>query len=1017
MAGKKDIVEQALKLVMGGAETAAPKIRAYHASPHDFDVFKPSEFRGSTFFASTPERAKRGADAGRNEMVMETATDLPPANYKTYEVEIDPTKIKGLHLTPSEIEWFGKLPNKIVGDEALEAATRAGMPHGLTWDDFYDYKPISEGVFEYTKKAAPPSITYEDAYKTGRNVYRRQHSHYAPDADEKASAERMRQSGMGGYMLQDEGGTSLAVSDPEIVKILRKYASGGRTGYQTKGRVVGDAVDAAMRLIAGAEPQKTAKAYKLFKQREGKLYPLFVDANEEVPLNQWLKAKAGEQAASGKVRSKIGELAYRPGWHAGDLPIATHIGARSHGNPKLPPDTRPSDQVWAEVDMADDVDWQKIADERARMTKKGTPDPKTAHITDQVPYGGYYRYKTNPNMTGNWMIGGDMRVNRVLTDDEVRAINEAAGVSDLPRREGYAGRGRVVEKALKAVTDYFAPNTDEYAANLGKFYGSTDPALRKRFYTGTSKDKDFTAFQESRHGTWLTDSPEDASSYALSNDSMGYRPGPGWTYEKTNQASRVIPAYAKIENPYRGEKPDWVMKQDNYKKAQSDWFDQLRAQGYDAWVPDSGNGGLAVVLKGQGTNVKSAIGNQGTFDPTKKHMGKSEGGRAGYGPGGVIDDIVKMAGKIVSGADEPAKTGIRAYHGSPHDFDRFDMSKIGTGEGAQAYGHGLYFAESEPVAKGYRRSLSGPETMGTVTFDGKTLIDKGTPAEGWYDPSLIISDDIHARDITPDLLRYGNVQDAVPKLREKAQHDMEMYENVKNENYRARALKSAKLYSTMADFIEKNPDRYGVRLPGHMYEVNIAADPNAFLDWDKSLLLNHPLRDTIADAAMKASGSTWAQARNSGRDAMLAARNENLTGEGAYHQLSKMFETSDDAWQSISKTPNELLNTKAAASEALKQSGIPGIKYLDAGSRGAGDGTRNYVVFDDRLISIIRKYGIAGASAMLGYNLMEQLDPKQALAASMADQEFQSSRPKRSMGGNNSVSGALNVARGLHGGM
>jgi hypothetical protein len=41
------------------------------------------------------------------------------------------------------------------------------------------------------------------------------------------------------------------------------------------------------------------------------------------------------------------------------------------------------------------------------------------------------------------------------------------------------------------------------------------------------------------------------------------------------------------------------------------------------------------------------------------------------------------------------------YHGSPHKFNKFDMSKIGTGEGAQAYGHGLYFAESPEVAKNY----------------------------------------------------------------------------------------------------------------------------------------------------------------------------------------------------------------------------------------------------------------------------------------------------------------------------
>src|SRR5882762_11676931 len=50
---------------------------------------------------------------------------------------------------------------------------------------------------------------------------------------------------------------------------------------------------------------------------------------------------------------------------------------------------------------------------------------------------------------------------------------------------------------------------------------------------------------------------------------------------------------------------------------------------------------------------------------------------------------------------------ITAYHGSSHDFDRFDLSRIGTGEGAQAYGHGLYFAENEGVAKDYKTKLAG----------------------------------------------------------------------------------------------------------------------------------------------------------------------------------------------------------------------------------------------------------------------------------------------------------------------
>lgn len=238
MGGKADIVEQALKLVMGAGEEAAPTIRAYHVSPHDFDKFEPSKFRGSTFFSSTPERAKRGAEAGRNEMVFETSTDLPPANWKTYEVEIDPSRIKGLALTPDEHQWFHKLPNKIVGDEALAEAVK-GIPHGMYWDDFYNHSPVAPNIFEYTKKNNPPSMSYEDAIKTGRDVYHRQWPHYNSTAtDERAAAESTQNNNMGGYLVNDEGGLSFAIHDPSIIKILNKYSEGGsiREGYQTKGR-------------------------------------------------------------------------------------------------------------------------------------------------------------------------------------------------------------------------------------------------------------------------------------------------------------------------------------------------------------------------------------------------------------------------------------------------------------------------------------------------------------------------------------------------------------------------------------------------------------------------------------------------------------------------------------------------------------------------------------------------------------------------------------------------------------
>ena len=182
-------------------------------------------------------------------------------------------------------------------------------------------------------------------------------------------------------------------------------------------------------------PKETVKAYKLFRvdqKQPGKLFPLFVDANTPVEKDKWVEAKVGEMTGN-KVKSKIGPLAYRPGWHAGDLPVATHIGEKSD-NSLTAPDRRPKNQVWAEVEMPNDVDWQSEANRRG-TNKQGKLIPVKAHITDQIPLGGHYRYKTNPNMTGNWLIGGAMKVNRVLPDEEVQKINKKAKVSDLPRSE------------------------------------------------------------------------------------------------------------------------------------------------------------------------------------------------------------------------------------------------------------------------------------------------------------------------------------------------------------------------------------------------------------------------------------------------------------------------------------------------------------------------------------------------------------------------------------------------------
>lgn len=172
----------------------------------------------------------------------------------------------------------------------------------------------------------------------------------------------------------------------------------------------------------------TMVAYKLFrtKKNDTNLYPLYVFANEPTPVGVWIKAKKGEKTLRGKVKSRLGELAFRPGWHSGEYPIALHIGEKANPHDSHP-SYRPDNQVWCEVLVNDNQDWQLIADKMGKYDRD--------KCLKEIPVNGFYRYKTNPNMFGKWIISGEIKITRILSDEEVKKINAKIGVDDLPRRQ------------------------------------------------------------------------------------------------------------------------------------------------------------------------------------------------------------------------------------------------------------------------------------------------------------------------------------------------------------------------------------------------------------------------------------------------------------------------------------------------------------------------------------------------------------------------------------------------------
>jgi N12 class adenine-specific DNA methylase/predicted kinase len=241
---------------------------------------------------------------------------------------------------------------------------------------------------------------------------------------------------------------------------------------------------------------------------------------------------------------------------------------------------------------------------------------------------------------------------------------------------------------------------------------------------------------------------------------------------------------------------------------------------------------------------------------------------------------------------------LTAFHGSPHDFDKFDASKIGTGEGAQAYGHGLYFAESPDVAATYR-DFDARKGLGQtkITLDGKPLAENST-GNTWLDQSLADSGYASAGQLRSVMQRAAG----------------------------GRPMR-ADVTAGLAKLDElEAAGRIKFEAPGRMYEVRLNAEPEQFLDWDKPL-------SQQSEAVKKALGTD----------------DGDLTGAEMYQSLLNTF------YEKMGWHGDDDLG------RGLGKKGIVGIRYLDGMSRdgGAGGGTSNYVIFpgNEHLIEIVAKDG------------------------------------------------------------
>lgn len=265
-----------------------------------------------------------------------------------------------------------------------------------------------------------------------------------------------------------------------------------------------------------------------------------------------------------------------------------------------------------------------------------------------------------------------------------------------------------------------------------------------------------------------------------------------------------------------------------------------------------------------------------------------------------------MTRSTMGGVNRPAgQTGAieNLWHGSPHTFDRFDLNNAEGGTGGQLYGHGVYLSDSQDVAKGYRAHNSATARM---AYGGKPIKDEIRRSVAW------------------DLDQSGYDKEAV-----KAKW-MEMYKPSMWERSLGKKM--------LRELDRINPEKINA---GQLYQAKVAwpdarevsdpLGPDHFLHWDKPLSeQSQYVQDALSNSGIledsRKSGGFYKSDIESG---LMNGRH--IVNPGRYGN--------------------------PAESARLMDAGIPGIRYLDQGSRGAADGTHNYVVFDDRLIDIVSRNG------------------------------------------------------------
>ncbi|MEI7578607.1 MAG: hypothetical protein WCJ58_01050 [bacterium] len=479
-------------------------------------------------------------------------------------------------------------------------------------------------------------------------------------------------------------------------------------------------------------------------------------------------------------------------------------------------------------------------------------------------------------------------IKKAIKEFEGQTFNQAQDQTQTPAFKKWFGDSKVVDENGKPLVVYHG------MPELNKF--NQDPIFKTANEQFGSEDKN--------RAYYFTGSLAKAKSYTDEKRAYDYQ----------NAQGGVVKTYLAIKNPLvvNAENKVWRQFQTEINGEKlvgtKQIVDYAKKNGFDGVVVKN-------VKDNYNNNEKSKAGDvYVAFDPTQ---------------------IKSVENKGTFDSENPNIYYQSAFHGTPYKFDKFTLDNIGGGEGAQAFGWGLYFAGDKEIAEWYRKKLSVDLSKGIFLLTPEISLKYRTGKD--------------LKDAAPEVIKILK-----KKLDEKTSEKLNIKNDLSKIGFFSKEKKELKadLEKLENEISNLNHDLgiveiYQKAKEGQLYEVNIP-EADTMLDWDNMLSKQPP---NIQEAVKKAFDQIPQEDMIDYLSDWNADDIYELSGNELYQLLKKVAE--DDGFPSSLK---DYSRNDEGASKFLHANGINGIKYFDGNSRNKKEGHHNYVVFDDAAIKVVKTY-------------------------------------------------------------